>query len=176
MHGMPVGDGGSARPRVKRKLFTFSAVVAALFAADQLVKAASVAYLRGRPPVEVVPDLFQLAYVENRGCAWGMLQGHVWPLAVFAMAAMALLVWKRRSVFPPGKCGVLAEVLLYAGILGNLADRLVRGCVIDMFDFHWHAHHFPVFNVADAFITVAAVLMIVLGFCGKGGGESRGSA
>ena len=159
-----------------RRIILFSAAVANLLLLDQIVKAASVSSLRGRPPVEVIPNLFNLAYVENRGCAWGMLQGHVWPLAVFAIAAMGLLIWKRRSIFPKGAAGVLAEMLLYAGILGNLVDRIARGCVVDMFDFHWGVHHFPVFNVADSYITVAAVLLLVLGFFQKDGKGLRGES
>ena len=159
-----------------RRIILFSAAVANLLLVDQIVKAASVSSLRGRPPVEVIPNLFNLAYVENRGCAWGMLQGHVWPLALFAIAAMGLLIWKRRSIFPKGAAGVLAEVLLYAGILGNLVDRIGRGCVVDMFDFHWGVHHFPVFNVADSYITVAAVLLLAFGFFQKDGKGSRGAA
>jgi len=163
-----------------RRIVLFSAAVANLLLLDQLVKAASVSSLQGRPPVEVIPDFFNLAYVENRGCAWGMLQGHVWPLAAFAVVVMGLLVWKRKSVFPPGGWGVLSEILLYAGILGNLIDRLARGCVVDMFDFHWGIHHFPVFNVADSYITVAAALMLVLGFfqkdAEKGAEKKRGAA
>ena len=159
-----------------RRIILFSAAVANLLLLDQIVKAASVSSLRGRPSVEVIPNLFNLAYVENRGCAWGMLQGHVWPLAVFAIAAMGLLIWKRRSIFPKGAAGVLAEILLYAGILGNLVDRIARGCVVDMFDFHWGVHHFPVFNVADSYITVAAVLLLVLGFFQKDGKGLRGES
>ena len=159
-----------------RRIILFSAAVANLLLLDQIVKAASVSSLRGRPPVEMIPNLFNLAYVENRGCAWGMLQGHVWPLAVFAIAAMGLLIWKRRSIFPRGASGVLAEILLYAGILGNLVDRIARGCVVDMFDFHWGVHHFPVFNVADSYITVASVLLLVLGFFQKDGKGSRGES
>jgi len=159
-----------------RRIILFSAAVANLLLLDQIVKAASVSSLRGRPSVEVIPNLFNLAYVENRGCAWGMLQGHVWPLAVFAIAAMGLLIWKRRSIFPKGAAGVFAEILLYAGILGNLVDRIARGCVVDMFDFHWGVHHFPVFNVADSYITVAAVLLLVLGFFQKDGKGLRGES
>ena len=150
-----------------RRIVLFSAAVANLLLVDQFVKAVSIYSLKGNPPVEVVPNLFNLAYVENRGCAWGMLQGHVWPLAVFAVLAMGLLVWKRKSVFPRGGWGVFCEVLLYAGILGNLVDRLARGYVVDMFHFHWKDHHFPVFNVADSYITVAAVLLLGFGLFQK---------
>ena len=150
-----------------RRIVLFSAAVANLLLVDQFVKAVSIYSLKGNPPVEVVPNLFNLAYVENRGCAWGMLQGHVWPLAVFAVLAMGLLVWKRKSVFPRGGWGVFCEVLLYAGILGNLVDRLARGYVVDMFHFHWKDLHFPVFNVADSYITVAAVLLLGFGLFQK---------
>ncbi len=150
-----------------RRIVLFSAAVANLLLIDQVVKAASVSSLKDNPPVEVLPNLFNLAYVENRGCAWGMFQGHVWPLAVFAVIAMGLLIWKRKSVFPRGGWGVFCEILLYAGILGNLVDRLARGYVVDMFDFHWGVHHFPVFNVADSYITVAAVLLLGFSFFQK---------
>lgn len=147
-----------------KRALQMSAAVVTLFCLDQGVKAAAVCCLRDVPPIEVVPNLFNLAYVENRGCAWGMFQGHVWPLALFALVAMGVLVWKRTSIFPTGRWGVAAELMLYAGILGNLADRVFRGCVVDMFDFHWGVHHFPVFNVADSFITVAAAILMGAGF------------
>ncbi len=148
---------------LRRLVFTFAAVVHLLLL-DQVVKAAAIFYLKAQPPRVVIENVFNLAYVENRGCAWGMFQGQVWPLAIFAVAALGVLIWKRAEVFPAGKLGVVAEMLLYAGIIGNLVDRLARHCVIDMFDFHWGVHHFPCFNVADSYITIAATILVVLGF------------
>lgn len=142
-----------------RRLVFSLAVVTHLLLLDQIVKAYAIQRLKGVPPVEVLP-FFNLAYVENRGCAWGMLQGQVWPLAVFAVVAFAFLVWKRRSVFPSGAWGWISEHLLYAGILGNLIDRLCHRFVVDMLDFHWGVHHFPCFNVADACITVSAGILL----------------
>ena len=163
-----------------RRLLVVFAVVIHLVLADAVTKELASGLLKSSDPFTVIPGFFDLAYVENRGCAWGMLQGHVWPLAVFGIAVMGLLIWKRKSVFPRGGWGVLSEILLYAGILGNLIDRLTRGCVIDMFDFHWGVHHFPVFNVADSYITVAAALLLILGFFQKDGGKDaekgRGAA
>jgi len=148
---------------LRRFVFTFAAVTNLLLL-DQFVKAAAVYFLKGQPPRVVIEGLFNLAYVENRGCAWGMLQGQVWPLAAFAFLALGFILWKRNSIFPKGRWGAVAETLLYAGVIGNLLDRLSRGCVVDMFDFHWGVHHFPVFNVADSFITVAAAILILMGF------------
>ena len=148
---------------MKRFVLTFAAVVNLLLA-DQIAKAAACYYLKDEPPHVVVENLFRFAYVENRGCAWGLLQGQVWPLAFFGVVALMFLIWKRRVVFPSGAWGALAETLLYAGILGNLVDRLYLGYVVDMLDFHWGPHHFPCFNMADSFITVSAGILIVLSF------------
>ena len=153
---------------LKRFVFSFAAVMNLLLL-DQVVKEFAVRRLKGEPAVPVIPNLFNLGYVENRGMAWGLMQGYVWPLAIFACLAIIVLVWKRRAIFPAGAVGTIAELLLHAGILGNLIDRLARGCVVDMFDFYWGVHHFPVFNVADSYITVAAALLIILGFFQKDG-------
>ena len=153
---------------MKRFLILF-AVVANLVLADAITKELAAGYLKGAAAVSVIPNLFNFAYVENRGCAWGMFQGQVWPLAVFGLLALAFLIWKRRSIFTfqtskPSKLpnlGAVAEPLLYAGIIGNVIDRLFRGYVVDMFDFHWGIHHFPCFNVADSLICIAVGLMLL---------------
>lgn len=141
-------------------------VVAALHLvlADAIVKELAAGCLKGSAAFSVLPSCFNLAYVENRGCAWGMFQGQVWPLAVFGIVALLFLFWKRQAIFGPGKLGAFAEPLLYAGIVGNLIDRLFRGYVIDMFDFHWKTSHFPCFNLADTYICVAVGLLICASF------------
>ena len=83
---------------MKRFLILFAAV-ANLVLADAITKELAAGYLKGAAAVSVIPNLFDLAYVENRGCAWGMFQGQVWPLAVFGLIALAFLIWKRRSIF-----------------------------------------------------------------------------
>ena len=141
---------------MKRFLIIFAAVTN-LVLVDAVTKELAAGYLKGSPALSVIPGFFNLAYVENRGCAWGMFQGQVWPLAVFGLVALALLIWKRRAVFGDS----LSEPLLYAGIVGNVLDRLFRGYVIDMFDFHWGVHHYPCFNLADVCICTAAGLLLL---------------
>ncbi len=154
-----------------RKVVLIAVAVLHLLLVDAVTKELAVGYLKGTRGRSVLEGFFNLAYVENRGAAWGMLQGHVWPLALFGVVALAAIVWKRRDLFSLGaegwrrKAGLWAEPLLYAGILGNLIDRVFRGKVIDFFDFHWgEAYHFPCFNFADIYICVAAGLMILLSF------------
>ena len=154
-----------------RKFVLIAVAVLHFLLLDAVTKELAVGHLKGTPGRSVIDGFFNLAYVENKGCAWGLLQGHVWPLAVFGVLALAAIAWRRRDLFLLDargwrrKAGIWAELLLYAGIIGNLIDRLFRGKVIDFFDFHWsEAYHFPCFNFADIYICVAAGLLILLSF------------
>jgi len=151
---------------MKRFVFSFAAVMNLLLL-DQIAKEAAVRTLDPGKPLELIGGLFNLVLVENRGCAWGLFQGAVWPLAAFGIVAIAVIIWKREWFFVKGAWGTTAELLLHAGILGNLIDRVARGCVIDMFDFHWGVHHFPVFNPADVYITIAAAILLITGLFEK---------
>ena len=146
-----------------RKFLTIFAIVANLVLVDAVVKELAAGFLKGAAALSVIPGFFDLAYVENRGCAWGLFQGQVWPLAVFGILALAVLIWQRRKIFNSRfPLFNFSEPLLYAGIIGNLIDRLFRGFVIDMFDFHWgELYHFPCFNIADICITFAAALLLL---------------
>lgn len=149
---------------MKNRLALVALAVANLLCVDLVTKKLAAGLLKGSAAVSVIPGYFNLAYVENRGCAWGMFQGHVWPLAVFALLALGLLIWKRREIFKPA----WVEPVLYAGILGNLADRILRGYVIDFVDLHWQAaYHFPCFNFADIYITVSAAVLLIASFFTK---------
>jgi signal peptidase II len=151
---------------LRRFIMTF-AIVTNLILLDQVVKEIAVCVLKSKVSVDVIPNFFNLTYVENRGCAWGMLQNQTWLLVSIAVIMLVLLIWRSKWFFPDGIMGRVIQVCLFAGIIGNLWDRLFRGYVVDMFDFHWGIHHFPVFNVADVFICVAAGLLIISSFCSK---------
>ena len=166
-----------------RRAATIFAAVAHLLLLDAVAKELAAHFLKGAVPVSIIPGFFDLAYVENRGCAWGMFQGASWPLAAFGAAALAFLAWKRRDFFFQDAedwrrpAGSVAECLLYAGITGNIIDRVFRGYVIDFLDFHVGSSHFPCFNIADICITVAAALIVAASFGNSGnGGDARGAS
>ena len=162
-----------------KKFVYLYAIVMNLVLADAVTKEIAEHRLVSGDSFSVIPGFFDFALVHNRGCAWGMFQGQVWPLAAFGVVALVALIWKRKAVFrfpsAPRFLSVafrLSEPLLYAGILGNVIDRLFRGYVVDMFDFHWrNAYHYPCFNLADVYICVAAGLLILASFFGSGKGE-----
>ena len=158
---------------MKQFLIVFT-VAMNLLLVDVATKEAALRRLPELGSYTVIDGFLNFTLVKNRGCAWGMLQGQVWPLALFGLVAIAIIVWKRKSIFDTSRIGVapcataflaaVAECMLYAGIIGNMLDRAVRGFVVDMLDFHWGVHHFPCFNVADAYISIAATILIVFSF------------
>lgn len=155
---------------MKKAILIAVAVINLVFI-DAVTKEYAFVKLRNSPAISVVDGFFNLAYVENRGCAWGMLQGKTYLLAVFSLAVLMFLCIKRRSLFEgyenkfPRRVSYAAEVLLYAGIIGNMIDRFFRGFVVDFFDFHWHgAWHFPCFNFADVYISFSAAALLLLSF------------
>jgi len=112
---------------------------------------------------EVVPGLLNLCYIRNNGAAWGMLSGWQPFLIAFSLAALALLVWRRRSLLGDLPLRWLVLGLLLGGICGNLIDRVLpRHSVVDFIDFYHRQYHFPAFNVADSSICIGVGLFILL--------------
>ena len=135
--------------------------VVLLAAADQLVKHWVVLRLRPVGTIPVIPKLFSLSYVENRGAAWGMLAGQQVFLIAFSVLTLGFLAWKRKELFAPLWGGPLTMTLIFGGIIGNLIDRIRLNYVIDFLDFYWGQSHFPAFNIADASICCGVFLFIV---------------
>jgi len=130
------------------------AVVLSLFLADRASKAWALKSLVGRP-VEVLP-FFHLTYAENTGVAFGMFRDSNLFFIVFGAALGAVPLYLRRQKEQHGRPARFGLALVLGGALGNIYDRLAYGFVVDYFDFSF----FPaIFNVADAGITVGAVLL-----------------
>ncbi|HET7358371.1 MAG TPA: signal peptidase II [Nocardioidaceae bacterium] len=148
------------RPR-RRCLLLFAAVAAAAYVLDVVSKVLAVAFLSDRAPVHVVGDFFTLTLTRNSGAAFSTATSYTAALTAIAFVAAVVVVWVARRVASP--VWAVALGLLLAGVAGNLTDRLFRqpapfqGHVVDFLAFpHW-----PVFNVADACINVAAALIII---------------
>ncbi len=106
-------------------------------------------------------DVFHLTYVENTGAAFSIFKGHTLALGIFSLVMVVFLSYYLNKRKKEG-CGLLEEVALtfiIGGAIGNLYDRLLLGYVIDYFDFR--LINFAVFNVADSFITLGAIMLIL---------------
>ncbi|MFA6915591.1 MAG: signal peptidase II [Parachlamydiales bacterium] len=106
---------------------------------------------------------FSITCVPNKGAAWGSFAGWQNTLLVVristVLALIGYLVFFNRDAFK-----VIPLTFIAAGALGNVIDTFVYGFVVDMFLFTFWGHDFAVFNVADAFITVGAVLLCINAF------------
>lgn len=145
-----------------------AAIAAAVVAADQLTKAWVNAAIPFGAQREVIPGLFRLVHTRNRGIAFGLF-GTSGPLVqtlllVVVVAVVCVLAWQllRGGGDRLAGCGLS---LVLGGALGNLADRVLRGEVVDFLDVYvrlgGREHTWPTFNVADSCITVGAALVIL---------------
>jgi len=113
---------------------------------------------------EVLPvnARFNLVHIGNTGAAFSLLAGasgwQRYAFIVLALGVSAWLSWMLRSAVPP--LAKLGYSLILGGALGNAADRVVRGMVVDFLDFHWGTVHWPAFNTADVAISMGAVCLI----------------
>lgn len=138
------------------RLFLLGAI---LFALDQLSKAwVRLNFLPGesRPVIEGV---FHLTYVQNRGVAFGLLQGQIPLIIALTVVLAAVAFWYRDELREAPKAMKIAYTLTGAGALGNFVDRIGRGWVTDFLDLRvW-----PVFNVADTAIVAGVILVMWFG-------------
>ena len=129
-------------------LFIVSTI--ALIAVDQLTKIWAVTQLyEAERVIPVIEGVFELHYTENRGVAFGMLQGQLWLFG-------AMLV---RSPLRRYKLFTIPAVMIIAGAIGNLIDRILYGYVIDFL--YFKLIDFPIFNFADCCVVVGAILLLV---------------
>lgn len=138
---------------------------------DQSTKAWAVSRLRFGDDINVIPGFLSLAYAQNTGVAFSMLDDYGdpgrWGLSAVAILAGSLVLyffWKT----PRSDDRVLGSLaLLLAGIAGNVTDRLRLGFVVDYIDVQFGTWHYPTFNVADMAIVAGAGLMIIDLFLSK---------
>lgn len=131
-----------------------------LIVLDQITKALAVRYLSSGP-VDVIPGVFQLRYLENRGAAFGILQNRQVFFYIITLAIVAAVIWF-YAVLPANRryrgLRILC-VFLTAGAAGNLIDRVCLHYVRDFF--YFILIDFPIFNVADIYVTCSAIFLII---------------
>lgn len=134
----------------------------ALIFADQATKYLAVQKLKGTAGITLIPRILELQYIENRGMAFGMLQGRRMLFLVICVVFFAILGWMviripKTSYYLPLMVtgGVLA-----AGAAGNFIDRIYQGFVIDFI--YVSLIDFPVFNVADIYVVCGGIVFVIL--------------
>jgi signal peptidase II len=150
-----------------KKLIKYILFIAAIVLADQWTKWIVVENIPLFGRVEFWPGVLSWTYTKNTGAAWSMLEGQRWLFVlIFAVLTVLLLLEYFKFPMPFTALERWLIAAIYAGGLGNVIDRVRLGYVVDMI--HTDFMDFPVFNVADCFITCGCiVLMIHMAFCNK---------
>lgn len=145
----------------KSSLIALFAVLA-LVLVDQYTKWLAVSYLKGRASIELITNGLELSYLENSGAAFGMLQNQraffliLTGILTVGIASLFLRTPKTRRYLPLRVC----MVVLTAGAIGNFIDRLLYGYVVDFI--YISLIDFPVFNVADIYVTLTFFVLFFL--------------
>ncbi len=143
-----------------KRFWKYLLLVVAIVAADQVTKYLVVANIPLYGKVEVLPGIVGLTYARNTGAAFSAFEGQQWLFAlIFVLFTGALLMeyFKFHLPFTNLERWLIAAV--YAGGIGNMIDRVRLGYVIDMIRTEFIT--FPVFNVADCFITCGCIALLV---------------
>lgn len=149
----------------------YLAIAGGVFLIDQTTKAWATKELRFNGDRTLISGFLNLAYAQNTGIAFSMLDDHGdagrWGLSMVAIVAGVLVMYFfwRTPRTDDRMMGALA--LLLAGIAGNVTDRLRLGFVIDFIDVQFGNWHYPTFNVADSAICIGAGLLILDMFLNK---------
>ena len=133
-----------------------------LFIIDQATKYIALTKLKPLGSVTFIDGFMDFTFVENRGAAFGILNGRVWLLLVIA-AVICIVIIAAMLKMPNTKEYKWLKwslMLILAGAIGNVADRLFRGYVVDFFEFTFIK--WPVFNVADIYVVIGTIVMAVL--------------
>ena len=137
----------------------YSLFVALIVIADQVAKYFTVLYIPTTGAQPFIPGILQITYVRNTGAAFSSFEGQQWLFALIFLFFTGLILWeyfKKKMAFTTFERWCIAAI--YGGGLANMIDRLRMGYVVDMIETAFM--DFPVFNVADCFITCGCVLLM----------------
>ena len=112
--------------------------------------------------IPLIDGVLSFTYHENRGAVWGIMQGQIPILIIATIIIFALIVLIYRKI-PDEKRYIwlkITAILIASGAIGNLIDRVFRKYVVDFI--YFELINFPIFNVADMYVVIAAILLFIL--------------
>lgn len=173
------------RTKTKKEFYRSTFFVAILVIIDQFTKVLAVAFLKDKQAIPIIKDVFELQYLENTSAAFGMdpisLLHKIFQFDIFiqnpelylnvrmgffyllTIVMIWLLGWFYLRIPSEKRFRYLDWIMLFmiAGAIGNLIDRAVQQYVVDFL--YFKLINFPIFNVADIYVTCAAIALLILG-------------
>ena len=119
-----------------------------------------------RESIPVLGDFFRLTYIQNPGAAFGLDLGSSFLHTLISIAALFFVGWLFYTTPRESRFLRLGLSMVVGGALGNIIDRLYLGAVVDFFDVGFGTLRWPIFNVADSFVTVG-IFLLAIGYWGQ---------
>ncbi|MGE7768359.1 signal peptidase II [Peribacillus sp. NPDC096540] len=132
-----------------------------VIAFDQLTKWMIVKKMEYGESIEIIENLLYITSHRNRGAAWGILQGQMWFFYIITIAVIIGLVYYIQKMAKESSLLGVALALMLGGAIGNFIDRVVRQEVVDFVHTYIFSYSFPVFNVADAALSIGVGLLVI---------------
>lgn len=136
--------------------------IALLIILDQVTKFMAVKYLQDKDSIVLIPDVLELTFLKNRGAAFGILQDQKVFFVMVAVMIMVVIAYVLFQLPMEKKYNIMQVILIMiaSGAAGNMIDRVRNDYVVDFISFV--LINFPIFNVADIYVTVSTILFIIL--------------
>lgn len=130
---------------------------------DQLSKFFVVSFLKGQSPYILIDGFLSFYYIENRGAAFGILQNSQLLFSIITIVVLlGLMIYLIKNYKSSSLATKISLTLIIAGAVGNFIDRLRLKYVIDFISFRMFGHDFAVFNLADSFIVIGTIIVMIL--------------
>lgn len=148
--------------RTGKTAVLWTGLIVILILLDQFAKHEALLHLKDQKSISLIPGVLQLSYVENRGMAFGMLEGRQLLFVGICVVFCIALIWlfiripKNRYYLPL----LVTGAVLFGGAAGNFIDRIVRGYVVDFI--YFSLIDFPVFNLADIYVVCGGIVLVLL--------------
>ena len=145
----------------KRNKLLYLITLILIIGGDQLTKHLVASSMQLGQSQEIINNFFYFTYTHNIGVAWGMLAGHLWLFIIVALISAVLMIVFFKKTSRNEILTRFGLVLTFAGMVGNLIDRVVYGYVRDFIDVVIFGYNFPIFNVADMAVVIGVILIII---------------
>ena len=149
---------------MKAKFYYIISIISTLMLVllDQVTKKLALSKLKGKEPFKLIKNVLHLDYVTNEGAAWGVMSGKQTLFIIITSIILVVIIYiyiktPKTKYYLPFR---ISLVLLLSGAIGNLIDRIINNYVHDFI--YFILIDFPIFNVADCYVTISAFMLIIL--------------
>ena len=153
-----------------KKIFLFSLIFVVL---DIVVKIIINNNIALYDSINIIPNFFSITYVRNTGAAFSIMENNRVLFIIIAIIALILIYKYLIMNKVIDRYLMISYSMLVGGIIGNMIDRIIYGYVIDYLSFNIFGYNFPIFNLADTFIVISIIMLLLYEV---GGRDARNSS